>query len=379
MAKRKTTPIKWTDDEWQQIVKSIHSNIKSSPESASWLPLSLEGRYPLATMLTQAQALLPANRHRPTNVVQTPHRKLIISGVNAIEAAVIASLKVKEAPPQAVRQTLSLNHALPNHESRRAQATPAPVVQASAPIAAPAPAPVKTPAKLPFTFEGLGRSLDGYLRGLVNSAVDEVLPDVLGPAVTEAVATALADAVSKLPKPAAPAPVVLQAAAPMAGTTESKLLEDMLGVLEEVGTLRQQVEALRAQVGGAEPEKTHHITRETVAPAFEAPEDVRPHYAVTGAHPSQLDELRRSYANKLRLKVFADVCPSADMTIFEAIYVFEAHKSRTTIDKLYTKAGRERVHVVRGGLSSIKRELDRHVLTSQSLVAQAARSLFGQA
>jgi hypothetical protein len=378
MAKRKTVPIKWTDDEWAVINKSIYNNLNSNGDIS--LPLSRSGRYPMSTMLSEAQHMLHVSRHRPVSVVQTPDRNRIIDGVNQLVEAAALALKVKSAPVQAARPPLSLNHKVPKDVSEQKLTLKVDTAPAPEPAAPSAPTKKFLEAMKPeapaFSFEGLGRMFDNYLANKINASVDAVMLEALKATLPQAVEIAVEAAMPK------PLRTVERTAVP--GSSESRLLEDMVGVLDEVARLRQIVEALQspkpaeaeATTPAAAPSTATRIRREAVQ-VEEHVADVRPLYVVCGAHPTQVEDLRRAFANKLRLKVFADVCPTADLGDCKMTYVFEGHSTKMKVDSLRHKIGRARVTTVRGGLSAIKRELERHVLESQTMVAQAARNLFG--
>lgn len=383
MVKRTKTPIKWTEDEWAVLNKSIFSNIASYGDIA--LPLSRSGRYPMAAMLAEAQQMLHVTRQRPMSVVQVPDRIRIIDGVNRLVEQAALALKAKNAAPTVVR-TLSLNHKLPASISEpkltMKVAEPASVSAAHAPVSAPTKKFLDSMQEPEgFSFESLGRMFDKYLSRKIDASVDTVVLETLKTALPQAVDIAIAAAI---PKP-------VRAVAPEAipGSNESRLIDDMLGVLEEVAKLRKQVEALispkaEAADPAAATAPTQMISRESVNVEKDEPTswpsfDLRPLYVVCGANSTQVDELKHQYAHKLRLKVFSDVNPAADLGDCKMAYVFEGHSTRMKVDSLRKKIGRDRVTTVRGGLSSIRRELERHVVESQTLVAQAARSLFKQA
>jgi hypothetical protein len=353
--------VKWTKQEWEIIFGQILKNLLK--KNSDWLPLTTAGRYPLVSMLNEAQQALPSNRHRPTTVVQTPHRMMIIAGVNRLNEDAVLALRVKATPPAPIRIPLSVNHKTPL-DSRRST-PPAP------PVEAPKVAAPKAPVVEGFSFESLGRMLDSYLNKKINAAVDEVLPEVLRTAVAEAVN----DAVKDLPKT-----VVTLKAGPMPGSTESKLLEDMVGILDEVEKLRAKVDMLQQQVGlPAEEKPTHKITLSSTSETPVKVADARPMYAVTGAYPNQMEDLKRTYIDtgKLRLRVFEATSPASDLSGCEAVYVFETQSTQQVVSKMREKLGRDKVITVRGSVSSVKRYLDKHVLTSQATVAAEAHKLFG--
>lgn len=321
-----TRNIRWTASEWQLINEQIYEHITdTNPE---WLPLRPVERYPMLAWLSRAQEILDPNRRRPVKTVPTPARLAIIEGVNTLALQRMRADKIIHSLPVCIRKSSEK----PNQGGELAQYNSEQELVKAMQANASNLLPRQESKDDGFTFESLGRSVDNYLTGRIDKAIAFAL--------------------------AAFIPGSLQTTLEAKPSIETKLLNDMVAVLDEVTELRKQVSVLTAPVNQNAAAKVKLDTA-----------DNRPQYAVTGAHPPQANELNRAYANKLRLRVFVDVFPNSDLSACEEIYVFEAHSNKAAIDKLRHRYSRAVVHPIRGGISSIKSALDGHVRTSQAIAA----------
>jgi hypothetical protein len=323
------TRITWSDDEWKTVTAAAYKIC----ELKGHLPLILGVRYPYVSLFKEAQESLPVNRQRTWKAATAGERTQLAKTINKLTSqAATLSLKI-EAPIAPITKAPEVSQVI---EPAIKEEVKAPAIKA-----------ITQPVAAAFSFEGLGKQIDMYFTSRVEAAVRALLPST--------VAAAAKDVAVLTPQQVQP---------------ELATVEDLLVLIDDFAKLKQYVDTLAASKEKESSAKVHDIK---IEPAFV---DHRPKFAVTGAHPSQVEQLKRAYDGKLRLQVFQDVCPAKSLDDIDKIYVFEKHTTKLAVDKLRNKAGKDRVVLCPGGMSTIKKNLDMHVSLSQATAGAMAASLF---